>query len=138
MNEKEGKIERKEKKNKQKKDRMNKERRNARKKKGKSKKERMTERSRTVSGLLPLPVLVQLQHIEEDLAGQAALAAAAVRGEQRGGGLEGGQTPAGRPHRVQRRPRVPTTPRLAAAALHRHVAAAGGNRRHSTLRKKRI
>lgn len=37
----------------------------------------------TVSAFLSLPVLVQLEHVEEDLAGQAALASASVRREQR-------------------------------------------------------
>lgn len=49
----------------------------------------MKEISCTISGLLPFPVLVQLQHVEEHFTGQAALTAAAVRGEQRGGGLKG-------------------------------------------------
>lgn len=77
----------------------------------------------TVSGFLSLPVLVQFEHVEEDLAGQAALAAATVGREKRRRGLQRGQTPAGGPHRVQRRPCVPTTPRLT-AALHRQMTAA--------------
>lgn len=77
----------------------------------------------TVSRFLSLPVLVQFEHVEEDLAGQAALAAAAVGREKRRRGLQRGQTPAGGPHRVQRHACVPTTPRLT-AALHRQMTAA--------------
>lgn len=79
----------------------------------------------TVSGFLAPPVLVQFEHVEENLAGQAAFAAIAVGREQRRRGLQWGQTPTGGSHRVQGRPCVPTAPRLT-AALHRQMAAAGG------------
>lgn len=77
---------------------------------------------RTVSHVLSLPALVQFEHVEEHLAGQAALAAAAIRRKQRRRRLKRGQTPAGGSHRVQRRSRVPPTPRLA-AAVHRQMTA---------------
>lgn len=75
----------------------------------------------TVSVFLSLPVLIQFENIEEDLAGQAALAAAPIWWEKRRRRLQRGQTPAGGPHRVQRSPRIPTAPRV--AALHRRMAA---------------
>lgn len=77
----------------------------------------------TISRLLPLPVLVQFEHVEEDLAGQAALAATTVGREKRRRRLQRWQTPTGGSHRVQRRPGIPATPRLA-AALHRQMTAA--------------
>lgn len=44
------------------------------------------QRMSTVSRLLPLPVLVQLEHVEEDLTRQAALTTT-IELEQRGRGL---------------------------------------------------
>lgn len=44
----------------------------------------------TVFRFLPLPVLVQLEHVEEDLARQAALATASIRREQWRGRLQWG------------------------------------------------
>jgi hypothetical protein len=73
----------------------------------------------TVAVLLLLPVLVQFDDVEEDLAAEADLAPLAVGGEEGGGGLQGGQAPAGHPDRVQRRPCVPPP-----AALHAAHAAA--------------
>jgi len=62
---------------------------------------------RTIVLLLPLAVLVQLEDVEQDLAGEADLAAVAIGREERGGRVQGGQAAAGHAHRVQRRPRVP-------------------------------
>lgn len=83
----------------------------------------------TVSGVLPLPVLVQFEDVQEDLAGQAAITAAPIRGEKRWRGLQWGQAAAGGSHWVQRRPRVPATRGLA-AALHRQVTAAVTEQKH--------
>lgn len=84
----------------------------------------------TVSGVLPLPVLVQFEDVQEDLAGQAAITAAPIQGEKRWRGLQWGQAAAGGSHWVQRRPRVPATGGLA-TALHRQVTAAVTEQKHA-------
>lgn len=77
----------------------------------------------TVSVFLSLPALVELQHTEEHIAGQTALAPRGVGKEQLQGRLQWRQTSAGRPDRIQRGPRVPSPAGLAAAVCGEGAAA---------------
>ena len=83
----------------------------------------------TISTFQSLPVLIQFENVEENLTGQAALAAATVWGEKRQRGLQRRQAPARSPHRVQRCACIATAPRL--AALWRHMA--GTERKHTRV-----